>query len=50
MEATLKQRLTVVQFFSVNFLTPEQHRELIGGPSATVPFLLALTMPKYGQV
>lgn len=51
MESTLKQRLTVVQFFSVNFLTPEQHTELIGGPfPATVPVLLALTRQKYGQV
>lgn len=41
-ESTFKQRLTVVHFFSVNFLTPEQHTELIGSPSpATVPFLLA---------
>lgn len=46
----LKQRLTMVQFLSANFLTPAQCKELAGGPSpATAPFLSS-TIQMYGWV
>lgn len=44
MEATLKQRLSVVQYFSVNILTCEQHTALIVSPSPAPAPLLALTV------
>lgn len=44
MEATLKQRLSVVQYFPVNILTCEQHTALIVSPSPAPAPLLALTV------